>query len=318
MKRLCILYLIVGMLATVATVSVLAAPDPAQQRPDIFPCDGCSIQDRDGNGIANMQDLNPVTLKSKAQRTTSYRLLTMPGCTSGTVPQDLVRVSQQARDNVGFELVRNDASYDFTVRINCGSEQIRYCGAVTVFCLGRGFPYNDDVEISDIISTYYPDSRLGILLHEIMGHAVGTWNEQYASCGASCGFQSTPNLYDFMNTGPNSRHGYSTSELGRWERTMYSLTQATQTPDCAGPIDTSWGGQWNTCDQLWHGPDSFPWNFNPAKNEWTDRQGVSEWCCQQPYGGYYNRRLEKWYWNLPTVWEYSDSNPVWRCVTSCP
>lgn len=316
MKRVAVVLFLIGVfLFVTATASAAPPPDPAQQRPDIFPCEGCTIQDKDGDGLRNMQDLNPVTVKAKVQRSVNYRLLTMPGCTTGTVPQDLQRVSQEARDNVGFNLVRNDGAPDFTIRINCGSEQIRYCGSVTVFCLGRGFPYIPDVEISDIISTYFPDSRLGILLHEVMGHAVGTWNEQYATCGASCGFASTPHLYDFMNTGPNSRHGYSASELGRTERTMWGLAA----PCPLGPI-ADWGGVWDACAGLWRGPDG--WDFNPMTNGWQDRVGASEWCCNTTYRpgfvGVYNRRTDTWTSWLQSVWTWRQSEPTWRCQEGCP
>ena len=245
--------------------------DPAQQRPDIFPWSG-----------GNLQLYNPVTVKALAQRTINYRLLTMPGCTSGTVPSDMVRVEAEAQ-KVKFALVRNDQAYDLTVRVNCGSEQIRYCGSVNVFCLGRGFPYNPDVEISDIISTYYPDSRLSILLHEIMGHAVQTANEQYQACGASCGFAATPNLVDFMNTGPLSRHGFGPSELGRWERIMYPLTT------CVG-------------DPCW---DSARWQFSKATCPIGDPGAIAcSWApAPAPWGTWYGP-------DGTALWDYCD--PTWN------
>ena len=262
-------------------------PDPAQQRPDIFPCTGC-----------DMQLLNPVTVKSKAVRVVNYRLLTMPGCSTGTVPIDMVRVEQQAQ-LVNFTLNRNDTAYDMTVRINCGSEQIRYCGAVTTFCLGRGFPYNPDVEISDIISTYYPDSRMAILLHEIMGHAVGSWNEQYALCGASCGFAATPGFRDFMNTGPDSRHGFESSELGRWERVMYPLTVECVDNPC-------WdGARWVFNDGNAYEPATGDWWLN-GKREWS--------ACNKDFLRW-NYQLQVWAPPKTTI--YEPVRGYWSSAGAC-
>lgn len=217
--------------------------DPHQEREDIFPCPGCVIADKDGNGVANMQDLNPTTLKAKATRAIAYRVELRPGCSAGTVPSDLDAMNRHvAAAGIGLALSRNDAASDLKVKISCGLEQINKCGGVNVFCLPDGFPYNTDVYLSDVLSGWDAGSKLGIPLHEIVGHAIGTWNEQYAACGASCGFASTSGLSDYMNTGPLSRHGFTTSELNRWERTMWRLTI-----DCG-----SGDPYYDICDSSWH------------------------------------------------------------------
>lgn len=113
--------------------------------------------------------------------------------------------------------------------------------------------------------------------------------------------------------------------LGIWYFTDYDLDRCEETIGrdldgsvCPlGPIDPSWGGVWDNCAGLWLGPDSFPWNYSPSKNEWFDRDGVSEWCCQQPYGGIYNRRLEVWRWEIPTVWHWK-AETGWLCAERCP
>jgi len=236
----------------------------------------------------------------------------MPGCNAGTIFNDLKALEEELK-KVQYNLKRDDAKYNFTVRINCGVTHVSICGGIHVFCLGRGFPGIPDVDISDILSTYQPITRLSILCHEICGHAIATWNEQYAPCGASCGFLPSPGWRDFMNTGPESRHGFSEIELERWARTMYELQQ-----DCSGPTDPSWGGTWNPCTGLWEGPPWYPWDFNPITGVWQDKAGISEFCCQQPYGGIYNRRLGTWSWTVNTTWNWSVSDPIWRCVTGCP
>ena len=280
-----------------------------QPRPDIFEC---------GNGC-NMQLLNPVTVKAKATRLIRYRLQTEPSCVSGTIPADMVLVERHSEGAVGITLVRNDVNYDLLIRINCGTNQIRICGGINVFCLGSGFPYNPTVDISDVLSNWFPETRLAILLHEVLGHAIATWNEQYARCGASCGFASSPNWRDFMNTGIQSRHGFETIELERWERTMWLLPGPEPVVECFGATDPSWGGVWNNCTGLWEGPPSYPWDYNPTTGTWQDKSGASEWCCQQPYGGIYNRRLDFWTLLVPTTtWEWRSTDPVWRCTVGCP
>ncbi len=284
MKYLAPLVLALGLIIgyhfaplTIATAAV--PPRPEQPRPDIFPIPG----------LSNPQTANPVTVKAKAQRTASYRLLLMPSCVSGTIPNDLVAMAGELQ-RVNFTLVRNDFAYDFTIRINCGSEQIRICGAVNVFCLGRGFPYNPDVEISDILSQYQAITRVAILCHEICGHAIGTWNEQYAVCGASCGFAPTPNWPDFMNTGEQSRHGMEVIEQERWDRTMYPVLFV---DPCHGEDNPANGTYWNLCIQRLVYPSG--WSWDPVTGVWFNPAGVPEWGeCSQVSGGCWNLVIQRW------------------------
>lgn len=295
MKRLALALLIIGALLVVTAPPAAAAPpgcdrqppcDAAQQRPDIFPCDGCNIQDRDGDGLANMQDLNPTTLKAKATRAIAYRVQLMPGCSAGTILGDLTAMNQHVADaGLGLQLSRNDAAADFTVKIDCGLEQISKCGGINVFCLPDGFPYNTDVYLSDVLSGWEAGSRLGIPLHEIVGHAIGTWNEQYASCGASCGFASTPGLRDVMNTGPQSRHGIEAGELARWCRTMWCGA-----PACAG-------------DPCW---DGAAWQFSPSTCPIDD--ALTPYACSWVPGP---NQYGRWFGpNGELLWENCD--PSWN------
>jgi hypothetical protein len=280
----------IGILALLTFIAILIAADtrvvgahsppprPEQPRPDIF-------QSTTGVGLSA---LNPLTQKAKIQRGVSYRLLTMPGCITGSIQSDMVKLeAEMARPEVNFRLVRNDTVFDFTVRINCGSEQIRICGSTNTFCLGRGFPYSPDVEISDILSYYQPDTRLSILCHEICGHAIATWNEQYALCGRSCGFASSPNWRDFMNTGPESRHGFETIEIERWHRTMYEPAPISPWGDChLWDSTTGVTGCWHIATGTWVGSNG--WTYTVATGIWTARR------FDTPWGGYYNAAMDRW------------------------
>ena len=169
-----------------------------------------------------------------------------------------------------------------------GSGQIAVCSSVTIFCLGRGFPYVADVEISDLM--YAPVqwpylTRISILCHEICGHAIATWNEQYCRgfettgiCRGLAQFASAPNWRDFMNTGPLSRHEPEVIEKERWSRTMFELAQALPFQDCTTYVDfpgttSCWwpeleGGKWLWNLTLSDGKVQI-WEWSPARPQWV-------------------------------------------------
>ena len=224
MRRLALVLLLTGLfLILTAPVKGAVPPRPEQPRPDIFPSGTASIP--------NLQVLNPVTVNAKLWRGAAYRLVTEPGCSTGTIPADLHGVEAELR-KVDFTFYRDDTNFNFTIHITCGSAHIALCGAINIFCLPYGFPYNPDVAISDILSTYQPETRVSILLHENTGHAIGTFNEQYCAgpndpvLGCTALFSAPPNWRDFMSTGEQSRHGFEDIELERWDRVMYTAYPA--------------------------------------------------------------------------------------------
>ncbi len=288
-------YLIVG---SGNMVNAAPAPRPEQPHTDQF----------QQAGYGNLALLNPVNQKGLlSAHTVTYRLLTMPGCTAGSIPNDMQRVEAEAQNKLHFSLVRNDASYDFTVRINCGSEQIRICGAVNIFCLGRGFPYNDDVEMSDILSTYQSDTQLAVPLHEIVGHALATFNEQYCLGTESTGicrglalFTPAPGWVDVMNTGPNSRHGLDAIELERWSRTMYNVLGGSS----AGfdPFTGRWFQE--------NG-----WSWEPASGNWFNPAGVAEFsqCDQNSLRWDFLIRR----WTVPGASFFDPASNYWATSPGC-
>ncbi len=279
------------------TAFALPPPRPEQPHPDIF----------QAAGFSNLQDLNPLTTKIRAQRTVSYRLLTMPGCSAGTIPADMATLEVETQ-KLQLTFVHNDAAYDLTIRINCGSEQIRICGAVNIFCLGRGFPYDVDVEISDILSLYLPTTRLAILLHEIAGHAFGTWNEQYCMGTEATGicrgltlFASAPGWHDFMNTGPDSRQGLQDIELERWSRTMYNVL-----------LECSSLG-FDPCTGRFFQPDG--WSYNPPNSDWYNPFGQAEFSACNRDGLRYNYIIQRW--TVPTSNFFDPVKNYWARSPEC-
>ena len=292
-------------------------PSSAQQRPDIFPCDGCFIPDHDGDGDGDLQDLNPITRKVKQTRAVTYRVRLISGCNYGNYDSILATMERENRDKVGINITRNDVSYDFTVYISCGLMQINKCGSVNVFCLPDGFPSNGDVYMSDVLSGWDAGSQKGIALHEISpGHAVGTWNEQYATCGASCGFQPTPNMPTFMNTGAQSRIGIEANDCARFMRTMWedvpcaALYGFAPAPPVTYPVYDAARG----CMDFGY------WCYRYADGLWIDPNNVSEWGPQEwtGDGGFYqfNRRLEQWFRGGQN-WESHQGGLNWRCEQTC-
>lgn len=274
MKKLAVVLFLIGLALLIlpSPAGAIVPPRPEQQRPDIFPC---------GTGC-NLQDYNPTTIKAKATRSIRYRIVTLSGCRTGSIPAMLDRMNREQAPMVGLDLGIDNVHYDFTVYISCGLTQINKCGGTNVFCLPDGYPYNTDVYLSDVLSDWDEGSQVGIPDHEIIAHGVSTWGEQYASCGASCGFQPTPNLVDFMNTGPLSRHGFGAIELERWERTMWLLSApAPPYQDCTTYPD-------------WPGTTSCFW---PALGEWL-------WTI--PLNGH------------DSLWRWSPAAPQWRCSEGCP
>lgn len=269
-----------------------AAPVPPranQPNSDVF----------DVAGYGNLQPLNPVTVKAKAERTANYRLITLQPCVAGDIVQDLAAISAELERAVGFRLVRDDARPDFTVRLNCGTEHIRICNSVNIFCLGRGFPYVSDVEISDIMYSpiVWPRiSRLSVLCHEVCGHAIATWNEQYCTggtygathpCYRLAQFTSAPGWRDFMSTGELSRHLFEDIEIERWERTMYVLQ------DCSLGQPNVDNLRWEPCLERWFAADGS--SYEPRTRIWFNARGVAEWGeCNLVHRDCWNLIIGRW------------------------
>jgi hypothetical protein len=282
-----------------STTPTAAAVLPGQPHPDLFDC---------GNGLT-CDAFNALTRQGRVYRSATYRLEVLPGCVAssavGSAAADMAALEDELQ-RVGFTLTRNDAAPNFTVRINCGTSQANICGSIYIFCLGRGYPYSQDVDISDVMYTMgYPYiSRLSIYCHEICGHAIASWNEQYCIgneppgnvCYGLTRFTSAPNWRDFMNTGEQSRHLFETVEFGRWERTMYPLT-----------CDPCWDGQ------RWVFGDG--WSFYPSDGSWWGPTGLLEFSACNQDNIRWAYRIERWV--TPTSMFYDPVVGYWARVPEC-
>lgn len=221
------------------------------------------------SGYGDLQQANAVTQKAKATRAVTYSLTVAQGCIGGTIASDFQAVTLDVFNHWGLRISRDDFNPDFRIIVNCGNVQIANCGSVTIFCV-MGKPYygpfdRPTASISDILNTYPAVTRRSILCHEICGHAILTWNEQYCLGGEVVGvckganqFTSAPNWDDIMNTGPGSRHDLSIVEDERADRTLYPIF-----------VECSSLG-YDPCTGRWFSQDG--WSWEPSTGNWYDNQ----------------------------------------------
>lgn len=222
-KFLAPLVLALGLAVGLAGSSLTSASNPPapqvgvlQPNPDLFQYQGQSLQAYSTDNAA---------LKQTGQWV--WRFVDVKGCTSESIRQTVTDGINEAATAYGINIVeRDDLVSSHAVYGNCGSTFASICGGPPVIgCLGRGFPYVNDVDISTDMAAYYDVSQRSIAMHEVIGHAMAVWNEQYLLDGTFGNSQDVT----IMNTGPNSRHDIvdgngvpAPAEANRWWRTMGS------------------------------------------------------------------------------------------------
>lgn len=179
-----------------------------QRNPDLFMYQGESLQKFSKDNL-NLKD-------SGVWR---WRFVPVAGCDSYSIyPAVRDALRQPARFGVDIAEAPDDLNAH-KVYGNCGSSFKSICGGPPVIgCLGRGFPSVNDVDLSTDMAAFYDASQRAIACHEVCGHAMAVWNEQYRLDGS---FASS-NDVTIMNTGPLSRHDLGSAEDARWWRTMGS------------------------------------------------------------------------------------------------
>ena len=260
-----------------ARASAAVPPPPEQPHTDVFEVAGWPAP--------ALQALNPISTKLRAgSRVVTYRYQVMPGCADGNMHQTLRAAMNASTIYVGLSFQEVSTGYDLTIRANCGTGFTNVCGPAAIACLGRGFPYVNDIDASTQMAAFFDVSQISIWLHELLGHALATWHEQYClgtetsgHCAGRAQFSAAPNFVSFMNTGPDSRLIWPQNDVDRWERSMYVLPA----PDCSGPTDV-YGNVWDSCLARWIAPNG--WRYDPATGVWELPDGTLEWSACDGFG----------------------------------
>lgn len=199
---------VVGLLL----IRLASATDPppvpsTTQNPELFYYQGQSLQKYSADNA-----------QLKRDGSWRWRFVSVPGCNSESIrPAIVAGFSQMNR----YGMVITEADNDPTahaVYASCGSTFAAICGGPPVIgCLGRGFPYDNSIDISVDMAAYFDVSQRAIALHELH-HGTFVWNEQYRLDGS---FGSSSDV-SIMNTGPLSRHDLGPVEDARVWRTMGS------------------------------------------------------------------------------------------------
>lgn len=208
-----VLALVMWLDCTVTTK--VEAEDPPPVRPEQ------PREDTFMSGSVSMQNYSLIDDKARNGQMIFYSYNVVPGCVDGNMKETL----QEAMGNLAqFQVVLVEVPYgssqaDIPVHASCGVSFSSVCGSATA-CLGRGFPTRNDIDARTTMAGFTRIGAIAVWLHELL-HALSVWNEQYATCGSSCGFAASPGWYDVMNTGPDSRHYLDYIEWERWQRTMW-------------------------------------------------------------------------------------------------
>lgn len=285
-KALGVVLLLLALFVSETIESKAAVPPPPPEQPHTDTFTG---------SYGNLQDYNAVSQRVKVSRAFTYNVLTRTGCDQGSVLSDLdVLASDAFFKYDGLLMVRTSNIGDVTVIVSCGNEQINRCGGTNIFCV-QGKPYSGEFDhptsfISDVLNIYPVLTRRSILNHEILGHAVATWNEQYCTGTETTGYCKAQGLFgssqleSVMNTGPLSRHDIATWETGAWSRTMYVLKQYVDITcttlgydPCTGRFYQADGWSWYPVDGGWYNPqgnyeygpcNSDGYRYAPMQSKW--------------------------------------------------
>lgn len=285
MKHILVLLLAVALGFGFTRVSAGApAQRPGQPHSDFFSC-----------GVATCDNYNPITQQIRMGQTVSWKYVVQSGCyTNGSTERAVRAAMSSEAAKVKVNAIEAVGKADMVITGNCGVSFANICGGPPVVgCLGRGYPYDNDIDIdvSQMDTWAFDVSRLAVVTHEAIGHAWASRNEQYClgteappnPCDGQVRFSPAPDWQDIMNTGPDSRHVLGPIELEWWSRMMYDvITPAPDYQDC-----TTYSG-WAPTVSCW----------------WP--------------------KYDAWLWTVPTsanrdeLWQWSPANPQWVCTNECP
>ena len=265
--------------ATVVQLSAANPPDSHQQNPDIYQCCGFPSVFA-GTTSGDLSSLNPITQSVRGgSRVVTYSYTVVTGCADGNMHTTLVAALAATAQAVGLRFTEVASGGQVRVRATCGVDFANLCGGPPVIaCLAPSWPYQSQVNATTTMATFYDVSQQAIWLHEVIGHGVSTWHEQYQLGGS---FAATPGLVDYMNTGPDSRHIWPQNDLDRWERTMYPLTQAPPAEWCCDTVYPGWEGMGVSRLHLTENPPAWYWGIKQVDGrEFLYRfVGIGPWIC---------------------------------------
>ena len=164
----------------------------------------------------NLDQYNAASRELRATGVWRWYYSVAPGC-SGNLRPAIESTHANITAETGITFIED--SNGWRQRVSCGVDMSVSCGSNTavIGCLGEGYPLNVNIKYRDTMATFQFISQIAIVLHELFGHAMATWNEQYAFVDGQ--FFCTP-VVDIMTCGPTSWHYIGPTERARWERTM--------------------------------------------------------------------------------------------------
>lgn len=192
-----------------------APMDPRQPNPDIYTC--C--------GLGEIDYLNSVENRMLDVGEVDWYYVTQPGCEGLDIGLREYIITAQARwtAEIGVKFNERRSSTASAYVGNCGPQWKALCpGAVG--CLAHSWPYNGQIDFDapTMLGYAFPESIIAVIVHEIC-HQIATCEEQYAKQN---GIACVPGWRDFMNCGPDSRHGFEFTEKERMKRILYPVRLA--------------------------------------------------------------------------------------------
>ena len=235
-------YLIIIIFFSLVFVAKVSA-DPPPVSPNQPSTDQFTIP-----GYGNLDKYNPVSAALRQTGITRWSVSYRAGCNGEAAFDGMVAAMVNSNETFGTLWVFDPINPQLRILVTCGTEFASYCGGgVVIACLGNGFPYVLDTQVSSTLTTFFALSQIAIWLHELVGHAQSTWDEQYCKqagtpVGCTGQFAPAPNWVDIMNTGPLSRHLLGQTEIDRWAR-----TQGVRSQEC-------WASQFDDGNRyFWYG-----------------------------------------------------------------
>lgn len=252
-------------------------PDTHQQNADIYACCGFPTTFA-GTVAGDLSSINPLTQKIRAgRRDLTFSYTVVSGCADGNMRQTLAAAMTSTRQVTGITYTEVSSGQDVSIRATCGVDAVNVGITGSVIAdLYPNWPYVNTINATTTMATFYTLSQIAIWEHELIGHAMSTWHEQYQLNGS---FGSTPGMVDFMNTGPDSRYDWPQNDKDRWERTMYPLAAAAD--PCAFGDPNGDGLSWHPCETAdgshgrWYAADNR--SYDPATGIWYNVRGGREW-----------------------------------------